>query len=182
MKPETLMKIEFEISQIDSLLDENAALLKLVHDKKPDMIEAAALGLFLHSFYNGVENIMKFAVKEECGKLPSGVKWHKELLDACFEKHGGQKAMFSEKLKMALDDYLSFRHFIRNTYSFKIRWERMEHLVLGIGTNWRDIKAEIGNFIRQPIGKDTDSAKAAFRLAELGARGGFPVGVDCTVP
>ena len=147
MKLETLMKIEFEISQIDSLLSETDPLLKLVHRKKPDMIEAAALGLFLHSFYNGIENIMKFIIKEKYGKLPSGIKWHKELLDACFIKHNGQKALFSEKLKIVLDDYLSFRHFIRNTYSFKIKWERMEHLVLDIGANWCDIKTEIENFM-----------------------------------
>ena len=31
MKPETLMKIKFEVSQIDNLLNETAPLLDLVH-------------------------------------------------------------------------------------------------------------------------------------------------------
>jgi hypothetical protein len=52
------MKIEFEISQIDKLLDETMPLLKLAQNKIPDMIETAALGLSLHSFYNGIENII----------------------------------------------------------------------------------------------------------------------------
>jgi len=148
MKPETLMKIKFEVSQIDNLLNETAPLLDLVHSKRPDMIENAALGLFLHSFYNGIENIMKFIIKDKYAKVPSGIKWHKELLDLCFIiKNDDQKELFSENLKIVLDDYLSFRHFIRNTYSYKIKWERMEHLVLDIGTNWQEIKAGINNYI-----------------------------------
>ena len=51
MRPETIMKIEFEVSQIDMLLDETFPLLKLAQIKTPDTIETAALGLFLQSFY-----------------------------------------------------------------------------------------------------------------------------------
>jgi hypothetical protein len=149
MNRETVMKIEFEILQIDKLLDETMPLLKLVQNKIPDMVETAALGLFLHSFYNGIENIMKFVIKENYGKLPSSNKWHKELLDLCFIEKKEQKGLFSEELKIVLDDYLSFRHFIRNTYSYKIRWERMEHLILDINKNWTGIKAEVSNYVEQ---------------------------------
>jgi hypothetical protein len=116
-----IIKVEFEISQIDKLINETMPLLELAHIKKPDMIETAALGLFLQSFYNGIENILKFIIKEKYSKLPSTDKWHKELLDLCFIKTNEQKELFSENLKIVLDDYLSFRHFIRNTYTFKIK-------------------------------------------------------------
>jgi hypothetical protein len=149
MDHETILKIEFEISQIDKLIDETAPLLKLAKNKMPDMVETAALGLFLHSFYNGIENIMKLIIKENYGKLPSSTKWHKELLDLCFVGNKNQDALFSEELKNVLDDYLSFRHFIRNTYTFKIKWERMEHLILNIDKNWVNIKSEINKFIKQ---------------------------------
>ena len=148
MNHETIMKIEFEISQIDKLIDETMPLLKLAQNKIPDMVETAALGLFLHSFYNGIENIMKFVIKEKYGKLPSSTKWHKELLDLCFIKNTEQNELFSEELKNVLDDYLSFRHFIRNTYTFKIKWERMENLILDIDKNWINIKSEINNFLK----------------------------------
>jgi hypothetical protein len=146
---ETILKVEFEVLQIDKLLNETTPLLKLAQNKIPDTVETAALGLFLHSFYNGIENIIKSVIKEEYGKLPSSNKWHKELLDLCFIKTDGNKALFSDKLKIILDDYLSFRHFIRNTYSYKIKWERMEYLVLNIDINWNDIKTEIINYIKQ---------------------------------
>ena len=149
MDHETILKIEFEISQIDKLIDETSPLLKLAQNKIPDIVETAALGLFLHSFYNGIENIMKFVIKENHGKLPSSTKWHKELLDLCFVRKKDQNELFNEELKNVLDDYLSFRHFIRNTYTFKIKWERMEHLILNIDKNWANIKSEINKFIKQ---------------------------------
>ena len=156
MRPETILKIEFEISQIDMLLDETSPLLKLAQNKIPDTIETAALGLFLQSFYNGIENIIKFIMAEKYDKLPSGIKWHKELLDLCFIEIEGSRTLFSEKIKNVLDDYLRFRHFVRNTYSYKIKWERMEELVININENWNNIKIEIIDFIelfkKQPNG------------------------------
>jgi len=149
MNRETILKVVFEISQIDKLLDETEPLLKLAQNKIPDTVETAALGLFLHSFYNGIENIIKFIMKEKYGRLPSSNKWHKELLDLCFIKDKNQKELFNEEMKIVLDDYLSFRHFIRNTYSYKIKWERMECLVLDINKNWNDVKAEIAKYIEQ---------------------------------
>jgi hypothetical protein len=148
MDIKTILKVEYEISQIDLLLNETAPLLKLVFVRVPDTVETAALGLFLHSFYNGIENILKFVVKEIYGKLPSGNKWHKELLDLCFIKNKDDNILFDEKLKDILDDYLSFRHFIRNTYTFKLKWERMEDLIMNINQNWNNIKSEITNYLR----------------------------------
>jgi len=147
MTHETILKIKFEISQVDMMISETEPVLKLIHNKIPDKIETAALGLFLHSFYNGIENILKFIVKEEYGKLPSGTKWHKELLDFCFLENNRKKRLFNENVKTILDDYLSFRHFIRNTYSYKLNWERMENLVLEIEKNWNIIKTEILNYL-----------------------------------
>ena len=149
MNKDVILKIDFEISQIDKLIDETKPLLQLAHNKTPDMVETAALGLFLHSFYNGVENIIKFIIKEKYGKLPSSYKWHKELLDLCFIRTNDQNELFSESLKIILDDYLSFRHFIRNTYSYRIKWERMEDLVLNIDKNWNNIKTEILVYLEQ---------------------------------
>ena len=158
MRPETILKIEFEISQIDMLLDETSPLLKLAKNKIPDTTETAALGLFLQSFYNGIENIIKFVIAEKYERLPSGIKWHKELLDMCFIEIEGGKKLFSEKIKNILDDYLRFRHFVRNTYSYKIKWERMEELILNIFENWEIIKNEIIDYInhfkKQPVSSD----------------------------
>lgn len=45
--------------------------------------------------------------------------------------------------KNELLKYLGFRHFFRHSYSFHLKWERMEELVNPIRTVWEKFKAEI---------------------------------------
>ena len=44
-------------------------------------IELSALAAMLHSFYNGIENILKRIALELDDPMPGGESWHKELLD-----------------------------------------------------------------------------------------------------
>ena len=148
MDNKTILKVEYEIAQIDKLLDETEPLLKLAKMKIPDHIEKSALGLFLHSFYCGVENIMKFIMKSIHGKLPSNLNWHKELLEMCFIETPDKGPLFSENLHKTLDDYLRFRHFIRNNYSYRLDWKQMEPLIMDIGQHWKLVKKHIESFIK----------------------------------
>jgi len=53
------IKIEYEISRIDNLLNDVSPLLDLCRIKgQPDIIEITAAAQVLHSFYNGVESII----------------------------------------------------------------------------------------------------------------------------
>ena len=146
MKKTTILKIEFEISQIDKLLADTEPLIKLAKNKTPDRIESAALALFLHSFYGGIENLMKLYFKDRFGKLPTKKDWHKELLNSCFDDFN-QRALFNEDLRDTLEDYLKFRHFIRTNYNYKIKWEKMEHLVININDVWELIKKTLISYI-----------------------------------
>ena len=56
-------KLLFEISQIDKLLNDSKPLLDLYKIKTPDFIEMSAGAMTLHSFYNGVENILTLIFK-----------------------------------------------------------------------------------------------------------------------
>jgi len=52
------IKLSFEISQIDKLIEDGKPLLELCEEKIPNYIEISAAALLLHSFYNGIENIL----------------------------------------------------------------------------------------------------------------------------
>lgn len=70
MLPEkTRLKIQFEIQQIDRLIETYSELLKKCWQNEPDNIEIAALGSVLHSFYNGLENIFSVIAKESDGNM-----------------------------------------------------------------------------------------------------------------
>jgi hypothetical protein len=141
-------KILFEISQIDKLLDESKPLLDLCKLKTPDFIEMSAVALVLHSFYNGIENVLILILKNYDKELPNGIKWHIELLDKAFVSTMNRKAIFEEKLQESMEEYLKFRHFIRHSYGFQLEWTRMENLVKQIENTWKFLKENLNLFIK----------------------------------
>jgi hypothetical protein len=143
----TKIKIEFEISQIEKLLDSSKPVFDLCKLKTPDFIEMSAIALILHSFYNGIENILVLTYKNTKTGLPVGTKWHIELLERVFTTTGNGKIIFRDELREPLNEYLKFRHFIRHAYGFQLKWEQMENLAKELHTIWIKAKEDITKFI-----------------------------------
>jgi hypothetical protein len=61
-----VVKIRFEIKQIDNLLKNAAPLISILKLRNPDFVELSAAGSVLHSFYNGIENIFIMILKTFC--------------------------------------------------------------------------------------------------------------------
>jgi uncharacterized membrane protein YheB (UPF0754 family) len=141
-------KLLFEISQIDKLLDTHKPLLDLCKLKIPDFIEMSATAMFLHSFYNGLENILKLIIKFYDARLPNDIKWHMDLLEAAFVSNENRKKVFRSELQNILEEHLKFRHFVRYSYGFQLEWERMEDLIMNINNTWNMAKEDINVFIK----------------------------------
>jgi hypothetical protein len=144
---EAKAKILFEISRINKLLDEGKPLLDLCKLKTPDFIERSAVALLLHSFYNGIENVLILIFKNYGEELPNGIKWHIELLDKAFVSNGNRKEIFQRELQESMEEYLKFRHFIRHSYGFQLEWARMENLVKQIENIWKILRENLSLFI-----------------------------------
>jgi len=140
---ELQVKINYEISQIDKLINDCQPLIDICKIKTPDFIEMAAAAMVLHSFYNGIENIIIMIFKNNNEKLPNNIKWHTELLYKTFTANGSRKAIFDKELKETLDEYLKFRHFVRHVYGYKLKWPMMENLFFNIKANWNKIRENI---------------------------------------
>ena len=147
MDNELQRKINFEISQIDILLNDCQPLIDLCKLKTPDFIEMSAAAMVLHSFYNGIENIVIMIFKNNDEKLPNSYKWHTELLEKAFTTNGDRKAIFDNDLQKTLNEYLKFRHFVRHAYGYKLKWEMMEKLFNNIKHNWEKIKENIIKYL-----------------------------------
>ena len=142
-------KILFEISQIDKLLDKSKPLLDLCKIKNPDYIEMSAAALLLHSFYNGIENILVLVFKHYDEELPNDNKWHMKLLDKAFVSKDNRRQIFQIELQKTLEEYLRFRHYIRHAYGFQLDWTRMENLIDHVKNIWQIVKENLNSFIEK---------------------------------
>lgn len=138
-------KINYEISQIDELIDKSQVLLSLVNNKEPDFIEITAIGGILHSFYNGLENIFVLIGQTLNFDFKSSPQWHRNLVDCMFS----QPNFLPPDLRLLLTEYMGFRHFYRHTYGYTIKWEKCSHLFLGLPDFWQTVKESVENYIEK---------------------------------
>jgi len=80
-------------------------------------------------------------------KLPNDLRWHKTLLEMAFGTNSQNLKIFRNDIKEKLDDYLSFRHFIRHSYSSDLKWNVMGPLIKEIEDIWQIIKTDFRIFI-----------------------------------
>ncbi len=138
--------VEFELEEIETLFQMyKKGLFDL--ERIPNMVEMTAFASVLHSFYNGIENILLIIAKNIDKKKPSDINWHKSLLLQMIKENESRKPVLSEEMKDELTKYLIFRHFYRHSYSFHLEWEEMEKLVKQIHQVWRKFKTEILSFL-----------------------------------
>jgi uncharacterized protein YutE (UPF0331/DUF86 family) len=107
------------------------------------VIELAAVGAFLHNFYNGIENILKQTLKQKNIQFARTENWHKELLNLSVS-HG----IISESLSDELYEYLTFRHFFVHAYGFMLEEAPLEALANNIPAIWSRFLSEIEDSLR----------------------------------
>ena len=91
-------KIDYEVSQIDELIDKSDVLISLCKNKEPDFIEITAVGGILHAFYNGVENIFILIAKSLQFDFTSSSQWHRNLIDFMFAQNNFLQADLRPRL------------------------------------------------------------------------------------
>ena len=90
--------------------------------------DRAAIGFFLHNFYNGCENIFRSIARFFENDLGPQT-WHSDLLKRMkLSIEGYRPAVIDDELYRLLEDFRGFRHVFRHSYSFELDWER-ERLV-----------------------------------------------------
>jgi len=122
-------------------------LLKKCRIRTPDLIERAALGALLHSFYNGLENIFKRIAMACDGGLPEGGLWHRRLLDSMAQTRPNRPAVLGQETRKALRPYADFRHLFRHGYLAQLNWELMAEAVHGIPATLEQVEADLDRFL-----------------------------------
>jgi uncharacterized protein YutE (UPF0331/DUF86 family) len=128
-------RVTAELENIDTVVTE---IEELIADERTDKYAVNSFALYLHNFYNGVENILKQLIRSRDLMLPSGDTWHKDLLGIA-----RGNAIISETLYAALLDYLNFRHFVVHSYSFTLELDLFFPLIINLPDVYRDFKSQI---------------------------------------
>lgn len=105
-------------------------------------IDSAALNL--HDFYSGLERIFQQIGSIVDGNVPSGHNWHQELLRQMrMEVSDLRPPVLSAEAMKMLDEFLRFRHVVRNIYAFQFDPERIARLVSQMRPAWGQVQAEL---------------------------------------
>jgi hypothetical protein len=113
-----------------------------------------ATALDLHSFYTGLERVFRLIAEILDGRLPVGEGWHKLLMNQmALEIQDVRPAVISEATLELLDEYLRFRHLVRNVYSFNLLPEKVQSLVerlpIALDQVTQDVSAFVSLFLAQ---------------------------------
>ncbi len=106
-------------------------------------LERAGLGALLHSFYNGIENVLKQVLVSRGAKLPDGPSWHRDLINVA-----GDSGVLSKNLAEDLRRYLAFRHFFGHGYAVGLLIDRMEPLARDANRVFSRFQSEIRNCLK----------------------------------
>lgn len=107
-----------------------------------------AIAAILHAFYNGLENIFQAIAKNLDRQIPTGHKWHLELLNSMAYTTEHRPALLSAETVLLLKEYLSFRHFFRHSYAFLLEWNEFGNLAQSLSAVWHQVKSDLEAFLQ----------------------------------
>jgi len=127
-------RIRQELETLEKVATRAKRALALAH-KYPDdedlYLDAVALNL--HDFYTGLERVFYQIAATLDEAVPESRDWHQKLLrQMAKERPQIRPAVISEETRESLDEYLRFRHVVRNIYAFEFDSERLGRLVQGL--------------------------------------------------
>ena len=118
-------------------------------------VDSAALNL--HDFYAGLERIFHQIATTVDGHIPAGTGWHRNLLNQMqVEVTDLRPPVLSEEAVQTLDEFLRFRHVVRNVYAFRFDPERVKRLVDIMQPTLEQIQTERMEFVSflEQVGRD----------------------------
>ena len=78
----------------------------------------------LADVYRGIENIFLRIAREVDSHVPTGSRWHKNLLAQMAEQRPERLPVISEDTSFQLEDLLDFRHKVNNIYGKELKYEK----------------------------------------------------------
>jgi hypothetical protein len=105
-------------------------------------IDSASLNL--HDVYSGFERIFRQIAATVDGNMPATTEWHSDLLEQMgLDLPKVRPPVLTSSSIQRLDEYLRFRHVVRNVYTFSFDPERVGRLVNELDNVFDQIRQEL---------------------------------------
>ena len=148
MKPTDLLELNDDLQRESERLARLVSSVELLLPRLREggeLVEAAALRL--HSFYTAVERCLLLISRVVNGGTPSkGEGWHRRLLERMATATEQRPAVFKEATQVGLQEYLRFRHLVRNLYADELRPEPIALLLRQLPPLWHLIQEDLLEF------------------------------------
>ncbi len=138
-------RVRQELTELERIVAraERALAAARRHPDDQDLyLDSAALSL--HDFYAGLERIFRYIAVSVDQSVPAGGEWHRDLLQQMsVAPPGVRPRVLSVETVRAIDEYMRFRHVVRNVYAFNFDPERIERLVQNLRPIFEQTRLEL---------------------------------------
>lgn len=142
-------QIQQELSELNNLVQKNQQLLQKFN-RTQDEDYLGTIALNIHSFYTGVERIFKQIAQTIDGSVPDTPNWHRQLLRQMSSPVISKRSpVIDIKTRDLLENYCSFRHVIRNIYSFNLQPEPVQKLAEDLPYCFDLLQQDLQNFTEE---------------------------------
>jgi hypothetical protein len=138
-------RIRQDVAELERVVErvERALQARQHHPAERDLfLDSAALNL--HDFYSGLERIFSHIASSVDQSTPAGPDWHRELLrQMTVEIPGLRPRVLAPEAATNVDEFLRFRHVVRNVYTFELDPERVESVASRLRPTFRDVRSAL---------------------------------------
>ena len=141
-------RIRKELEDLDRLVARANRAVSTAKKNPQDadlFLDSASLNL--HDVYSGFERMFKQIAATVDGSVPTSAEWHRELLNQMeLDLPKVRPPVLTRETIQRLDEYLRFRHVVRNVYTFSFDPERIGRLVNELEDVYEQVKLELSTF------------------------------------
>lgn len=145
---ELVSRIRLELGDLENAVSRAERAIQAARERPEDQdlyMDSAALNL--HDFYAGLERIFQQIGSTVDGNIPTGHNWHRELLQQMeSDLPELRPPVLTTEAAKSLDEFLRFRHVLRNIYAFQFDPERIARLVSLVRPVWQRVETELTVF------------------------------------
>ena len=110
----------------------------------------------LADVYNGIERIFERIAREVDTHIPTGSRWHKDLLAQMTTQRPERGPVIAEDTSLRLEHLLEFRHKVNNIYDRELNYEMTEPHAKSIGELFERVSEDMNKFTDSLVRREED--------------------------